>query len=147
MKDSDFIALSIIRSRAEEFFGPEMSKKLQNELAIHIHIPEGSVPKDGPSAGVTIFTALFSRLSRKAVDPYLAMTGELALTGEVLPVGGILEKMVAAERAGIKKVILPAANERNLHNVPMAIKDKLVFRFVNHIDEILSTVFSEDQPA
>lgn len=138
MKESDEVALTIIRNRH-----PELLEKLSG-LAIHLHIPDGAVSKDGPSAGITIVSALESELTEKIVKPNLAMTGEIDLKGKVLPVGGIREKIVAAERAGIKEIIMPKENERNLHDVPSEVKDKLKFHFVETIDEVLEIAFTKN---
>ncbi len=136
MKESDKVAMTILRNRVNQ----ELSEKL-SESAFHLHIPEGAVPKDGPSAGVTMFTALYSEVTDKLVKSNLAMTGEIDLKAKVLPVGGIREKIVAAERAGIEEVILPKENERNLHDVPKEVKDKLKFHFVETLDEVLEIAF------
>ena len=113
-----------------------------SKVAIRLHIPDGAVPKDGPSAGITIETALESRVTNRTVKPNLAMTGEMDLKGRVLPVGGIKEKIVAAERADIKEIIMPKENERNLYDVPKEVKDKLIFHFVETIDEVLANAFN-----
>ncbi|MGB4252694.1 MAG: S16 family serine protease, partial [Candidatus Methanoculleus thermohydrogenotrophicum] len=104
---------------------------------IHIHVPSGATPKDGPSAGVTIFTALASLVTGRAVDPTIAMTGEVTLSGAVLPVGGIKEKVLAAHRAGIKTVILPRENERDLEDVPEDVRRDLTFVTVDTVDDVL----------
>lgn len=139
MKESDEVALTIIRNKLMKD-DTEASDRL-SETAIHLHIPDGAVPKDGPSAGITICTALYSQLKGKMVKPNLAMTGEINLKGRVLPVGGIREKIVAAERAGIEEIIMPKENERNLYDVPQEVKDKLKFNFVETIDEVLAIAF------
>ena len=136
MKESDEVALTVMRNRH-----PELSEML-SKVAIHLHIPDGAVPKDGPSAGITIETALESRVTNRTVKPNLAMTGEMDLKGRVLPVGGIKEKIVAAERADIKEIIMPKENERNLYDVPKEVKDKLIFHFVETIDEVLANAFN-----
>ncbi|HNQ33663.1 MAG TPA: magnesium chelatase domain-containing protein, partial [Methanoculleus sp.] len=133
MKESAQISLSLIRSRLAatptrfDFFASD----------IHIHVPAGATPKDGPSAGVTLFTALASLVTGKAVDPTVAMTGEVTLSGAVLPVGGIKEKVLAAHRAGIKMVILPRENERDLIDVPEDARDELTFVPVDTIEDLL----------
>ena len=114
MKESATISLSLIRSRLA--LTGTVFDFIKSD--IHIHVPSGATPKDGPSAGVTLFTALASLITGKTVNPKIAMTGEITLSGAVLPVGGIKEKMLAAHRAGIKKVILPKKNERDLEDVP-----------------------------
>ncbi|MFY9194624.1 MAG: endopeptidase La, partial [Methanoculleus sp.] len=134
MKESAQISLSLIRSRLAattptrfDFFASD----------IHIHVPAGATPKDGPSAGVTIFTALASLVTGRAVDPTIAMTGEVTLSGAVLPVGGIKEKVLAAHRAGIRKVILPRENERDLDDVPEDARNELEFVTVGTIEDLL----------
>ncbi|MGB9175405.1 MAG: endopeptidase La [Methanoregula sp.] len=133
MKESATISLSLIRSRlanAESGFNFMTSD-------IHVHVPSGATPKDGPSAGVTLFTALASLITGKTADPDLAMTGEITLSGAVLPVGGIKEKILAAHRAGIKKIILPIENERDLQDVPADVRSELVFVPVETVEEVL----------
>lgn len=133
MKESATISLSLIRSRlatAESGFDFMASD-------IHVHVPSGATPKDGPSAGVTLFSALASLITGNTVDPNLAMTGEITLSGAVLPVGGIKEKVLAAHRAGIKKIILPKENERDLQDVPADVRNELTFIGVESVEEVL----------
>ncbi|WP_292365901.1 MULTISPECIES: endopeptidase La [unclassified Methanoculleus] len=133
MKESAQISLSLIRSRLAatttgfDFFASD----------VHIHVPAGATPKDGPSAGVTLFTALASLVTGRAVDPTVAMTGEVTLSGAVLPVGGIKEKVLAAHRAGIRTVILPRENERDLEDVPEDVRSDLTFTTVETIEDVL----------
>ncbi|MBW1859091.1 MAG: endopeptidase La [Deltaproteobacteria bacterium] len=134
MKESATAALSFIRSRAKEFGIPEDFYENQE---IHIHVPAGAIPKDGPSAGVTMLTALASLLTDKTVANDLAMTGEITLRGQVLPVGGVKEKVLAAHRAGIKSIILPKWNEKDLEDVPKKVRNALQFHFVETMDEVL----------
>ena len=133
MKESAQAALSFIRSRAEEL---DIPVNFFQKKDIHIHVPEGATPKDGPSAGVTLATALVSLLTRKPVKHDIAMTGEITLRGKVLPVGGIKEKVLAANRAGIKKVILPRLNEKDLEEIPEHIRKKMTFYFVDWLNEV-----------
>jgi len=133
MKESAQAALSYIRSHASELDIP--ADFFQNK-DIHIHIPEGATPKDGPSAGVTLATALVSLLTQRPVKHNLAMTGELTLRGKVLPVGGIKEKVLAAKRAGIKGIILPKLNEKDLEEVPDNVRDKMSFHLVETLNDV-----------
>jgi ATP-dependent Lon protease len=134
MQESAKAALSYVRSRAKLFGLPE---NFYEGIDVHIHVPEGAVPKDGPSAGITMATALISTLINKPVDKEIAMTGEITLRGRVLPVGGIKEKVLAAARAKVKCVILPAQNKEDLAEVPPSAKRKLKFIFVKNMDEVL----------
>ncbi|UCD87156.1 MAG: endopeptidase La [Desulfobacterales bacterium] len=134
MKESATAALSFVRSHAKEIGIPEDFYENQE---IHIHVPAGAIPKDGPSAGVTMLTALASLLTDRTVASDLAMTGEITLRGQVLPVGGIKEKVLAAHRAGIKAVLLPKWNEKDLEDVPKKVRNSLKFHFVDTMDEVL----------
>jgi ATP-dependent Lon protease len=134
MKESAQAALSYIRSRADRLgIAPEFFENVD----LHVHVPAGAVPKDGPSAGVTMATSLASLLTGRPVRPKLAMTGEITLRGRVLPVGGIKEKVLAAKRAGIETLILPRRNEKDLEDVPDAVRQALRFVFVDTMDELL----------
>jgi ATP-dependent Lon protease len=135
MKESAMAALSYIRSHAKEL---GVSEDFYENQEIHIHVPAGAIPKDGPSAGVTMLTALASLLTDRTVASDLAMTGEITLRGQVLPVGGIKEKVLAAHRAGIKSIILPRWNEKDLEDVPKKVRNALQFHFVEAMDEVLS---------
>ncbi len=135
MKESVTAALSYVRSHAEQL---KINPDFYDKTEIHVHVPAGAVPKDGPSAGVTMLTALTSLLTNRKVRPRLAMTGEITLSGQVLPVGGIKEKVLAANRAGVEIVILPQQNEKDyLEDVPLEIRQKLKAHFVTHADQVL----------
>ncbi|MBA4393322.1 MAG: endopeptidase La, partial [Desulfobacca sp.] len=127
-------ALSYIRSKAGQFGIPEDFYE-KNDL--HIHVPAGAIPKDGPSAGIAIMTALTSLLTDRPIRGNLAMTGEITLRGLVLPVGGIKEKVLAAKRAGIGTIILPKKNEKDLEEIPSHLKKGLKFHFVERMDEVI----------
>jgi ATP-dependent Lon protease len=134
MQESARAAMSFVRSRAEEYgIEPGFNRRID----IHIHVPEGAIPKDGPSAGITMATALVSALSKIAVRREVAMTGEITLRGKVLPIGGVKEKLLAAHRIGITTVILPRENEKDLADIPKNILDSLTVELVEHIDEVL----------
>ncbi len=134
MKESAEAALSYIRSNATEL---EIDEKTFSETDIHIHVPAGAIPKDGPSAGVTILTAVYSLLKKKKVKDNLAMTGEITLRGAVLPVGGIKEKVLAAHRAGLRRVILPNHNRKDIVEIPKQIQKEMKFEFVKEMSEVL----------
>lgn len=134
MKESAMAAISYIRSHQEEF---GIEKDLSEESDIHVHVPEGAVPKDGPSAGVTMTTALVSALTNKKVRHDIAMTGEITLRGRVLPIGGLKEKSLAAYRYGIKEIIIPFENERDLEEIPKSIRNNIKFHLVKNINEVL----------
>jgi ATP-dependent Lon protease len=135
MQESAKAALSYVRSNAEEL---GLDPKFFEESDIHLHVPAGSQPKDGPSAGVTRATALYSLFARRPVRSDVGMTGEITLRGQVLPVGGIKEKVLAAHRSRLKKVILPRRNEADLEDLPDEVKEQLEFVFVDRIDEVLA---------
>jgi len=139
MQESARAALTYARSRAG-LLGIDERFYARND--VHIHVPAGAIPKDGPSAGVTMAIALISALTKRQVPKEIGMTGEITLRGKILPVGGIKEKVLAAHRAGVKKVVLPADNEKDLEEVPQHIRDELTFAFVRNIDEVLREVLS-----
>lgn len=145
MKESAKLALNWVRTAAREY-GLQLDGEVLSHMDIHIHFPAGAVGKDGPSAGVTIATALMSLFSGRPVATDVAMTGEITLRGVVLPVGGVKDKVLAAHRAGLMRVILPKKNEKDLHEVPENIRKDLAFVLVNHIDEVLQAAFSGGFP-
>jgi ATP-dependent Lon protease len=140
MKESAQAALSYIRSRASSMgIDPEIFRKSD----IHLHIPAGAIPKDGPSAGITMATALASLLTGRPIKQELGMTGEITLRGKVLPVGGIKEKILAAARFGLKTVILPKHNEADLDDVPQTVREQMNFILVDTVDEVLAAALDE----
>ena len=134
MKESAQAAFSFVRSRVENL---QLADDFHEKHDLHIHIPEGAIPKDGPSAGITMATALVSALTGRRIRHDVAMTGEVTLRGRVLPVGGIKEKVLAAHRAGIKTVIMPSENKKDLEEIPANVKRKLNFVLVDHMDQVL----------
>jgi len=144
MKESAQAALSYARSHAKEF---GINEDFFAKHDIHIHVPEGSIPKDGPSAGVTLATAMLSLLTGKAVHRKIAMTGEITLRGEVLPVGGIKEKVLAARRAKIDTVVLPSLNKRDLEDVNETIRKEMKFVFVDDVKSVFKAALLENEPA
>jgi ATP-dependent Lon protease len=140
MKESAQAALSYVRTNAERY---GISKDFLEKSDIHIHIPAGGMPKDGPSAGVTMFTALVSMLTGIRVRHDVAMTGEITLRGRVLPIGGLKEKVLAAHRAGIKRVLVPERNKADLDEVPAEVKGDLEFVFVSKMDQVLEAALEE----
>jgi ATP-dependent Lon protease len=140
MKESAQAALSYIRSRANEL---EIDPKSFERLDIHIHVPAGAIPKDGPSAGITMATAMVSALTARLVRRDVAMTGEITLRGRVLPIGGLKEKIMAAHRAGIQTVILPAKNKNDLIEVPKAVQHGLSFVFVEDMAQVLPVALGD----
>jgi ATP-dependent Lon protease len=140
MKESAQAALGFIRSNALEL---GIDEEIFEKLDIHVHVPSGAIPKDGPSAGITILTALTSLMTAIPVNPEIAMTGEITLRGTVLPVGGIKEKVLAALRAGIKQIILPEQNRKDLEDIPSSVKEQLVFHFVNTTAEVLNLALGD----
>ena len=137
MKESAQAALSYIRSHAERY---NIQPDILNELDLHVHVPAGATPKDGPSAGVTIASALASLLTDTHLNSEIAMTGEITLRGKVLPVGGIRDKVLAAHRAGVKSVILPKRNEGDTQELPDNVRDEMEFHFVDKIEEVFNVV-------
>ena len=142
MQESVQAALTYIRARAERF---GLAKNFYKKIDIHIHVPEGAIPKDGPSAGIAMATSIASVLMKKKVRADLAMTGEITLRGRVLPIGGLKEKILAAHRGNIKTVVIPKDNEKDLAEVPQNVKKVLKIVFVEHIDEVLDIAFVKDE--
>jgi ATP-dependent Lon protease len=140
MKESAQAALSLVKSRAKELAIPDDAFK---DVDIHIHVPAGAVPKDGPSAGVAMFTAIASLFSNRPVRPDVAMTGEITLRGLVLPIGGLKEKTLAALRAGVKTVLIPKLNEKDLADVPAEVKEKLEIKTVETVDDVLAAALEK----
>jgi len=140
MKESAHASLSYVRANAQRF---GIQKDFLEKSDVHIHIPAGAMPKDGPSAGITMFTALVSLLTGIRVRHDVAMTGEISLRGRVLPIGGLKEKTLAAHRAGIKRVILPERNKADLEEVPREVRDELEFAYVTRLEEVLEAALEE----
>ncbi len=137
MRESAQAALSYVRGHAREY-APELPDGWFAEHDLHLHVPSGAIPKDGPSAGITMATALVSLLTGRAVRADVAMTGELTLTGQVLPIGGLKEKALAAQRSGIKRIVAPARNEADLEDIPEQLRRGMEFEWVSEIDEALT---------
>lgn len=142
MKESATIALDFVRANADKY---GIDSKLFNENDIHIHVPEGAVPKDGPSAGVAMTTALISCLSKTKVDANVAMTGEVTLRGKALPIGGLREKSLAALRSGIKKIIVPIDNKKDVSELPQEVKDNLEIVFMKDVDDALAVALEHSE--
>ncbi len=142
MKESAQAAMSYIRAKAEEL---GIEDNFHQNYDIHIHIPAGAIPKDGPSAGITLYTALLSLLTNRRVRSDIAMTGEITLRGLVLPVGGIKEKVLAAHRAGIRTVLLPEKNEKDLVEIPDQIRNEITFHFLEKMGDVLDLVFEKKE--
>jgi len=135
MRESAVAAYSFAKSRAREL---GIDEDIFSKTDIHVHIPEGATPKDGPSAGITMATALVSALSNRPINKHVAMTGEITLRGDVLPIGGVKEKLLAAHRAQMKKVILPAQNRKDMEEVPKEPQRDLEIVFVENVREVFA---------
>jgi ATP-dependent Lon protease len=144
MQESAQAAMSYVRSRASEL---GLERDFYQKLDVHIHVPEGAIPKDGPSAGITMATSLVSALMKIPVYSHLAMTGEITLRGNVLPIGGLKEKVLAAHRAGIKKVLIPAENEKDIEEIPSTVLKTVELELVSHMDEVLKKALAIADPS
>jgi ATP-dependent Lon protease len=154
MQESAQAAMSYVRSRAYEL---GLANDFYQKVDVHIHVPEGAIPKDGPSAGITLATSLVSALTGLPVDPDVAMTGEITLRGRVLPIGGLKEKVMAAHRAGIKRVLMPAENSKDVVDIPATVRKAVEMVPVEEVDAVLNSalqlpdgrdsVFINEKPA
>ena len=140
MKESAQMAISYLRSNAEKL---NLENINFSEIDIHLHVPEGAVPKDGPSAGITITTSVYSALTKKAVDNNIAMTGEMTLHGKVLPIGGVKEKILSSEKMNINTIIIPTKNKKDLIDIPEEVLEKLTIHSVDNIQEVFKIIFGE----
>ncbi|MCL5961897.1 MAG: endopeptidase La, partial [Chloroflexi bacterium] len=143
MQESAKAALSYARSRSEQL---QIDRDFQETVDLHIHLPEGAIPKDGPSAGITIATALISALTKRPVRSDVAMTGEITLRGRVLPIGGLKEKAMAAHRAGIKRIVAPQENERDVVEIPRNVRREMEFIWVEEMDQVINEAFALQEP-
>jgi ATP-dependent Lon protease len=141
MQESAQAAMSYIRSRAHQFGLP---RDFYRNLDIHLHIPEGAIPKDGPSAGITMATTIASALTKIPVRADVAMTGEITLRGKVLPIGGLKEKLLAAHRHGIAEAIMPLDNQKDLPDIPDNVKSTMKLHFVDSMDEVLKIALERE---
>jgi ATP-dependent Lon protease len=144
MQESAQAAMSYVKSRAKPL-GIDYARFEKTDT--HIHVPEGAIPKDGPSAGISIATALISAFTGRPVRREVGMTGEITLRGRVLPIGGVKEKVLAAHRAGLKTIILPKKNDKDLVDVPKPVRQELKFVLAEHMDEVLAEALLAAEPA
>jgi ATP-dependent Lon protease len=141
MQESAHAAMSYVRSRAQVLGLP---RDFYRNLDIHVHVPEGAIPKDGPSAGITLATSISSALTNIPVRCNLAMTGEITVRGRVLPIGGLKEKLLAAHRQGIYEIILPKDNEKDLPDIPENLRKEMKLHFVSNMDEVLKIALERE---
>ena len=141
MKESAKIALDYVKANAKKY---QIDETLFDKIDIHIHVPEGAVPKDGPSAGVTMTTALVSALSETPVRCDVAMTGEVTLRGNVLAIGGLKEKSISAHRSGIKTIVIPKENEKDLDEIPELVKENVEILFASKVDDVLNVALIKE---
>jgi ATP-dependent Lon protease len=144
MQESAQAALSYVRAKAGEL---NLAEDFHSKIDIHVHVPEGAIPKDGPSAGITMATTLVSALTKIPVRRDVAMTGEITLRGKVLPIGGVKEKVLAAHRAGVTNIVLPRDNEKDLADIPKNVLDALDLHLVSNMDEVLKIALAGPLPA
>jgi ATP-dependent Lon protease len=144
MKESAITALSYLRARADEL---GIDYRMFEQYDLHIHFPEGGIPKDGPSAGIAIFTSIASAYTQRRVRPHLAMTGEITLRGRVLPVGGIKEKLLAARRAGIRDVILSPKNRKDVEEITAEYLKGLQIHYAERVDDVLTVALLQEKVA
>ena len=140
MKESASIALDYVKANANKY---GIEPNFFDKHTLHIHVPEGAVPKDGPSAGIALTTCIISCLTNKKVKATVAMTGEVNLRGQALPIGGLKEKSLAALRSGIKTIIIPKGNEKDLQDLPLEVREKLNIVIMNNVDDALKVAFEE----
>jgi ATP-dependent Lon protease len=133
-------ALSYVKSNQEKL---NIDTDIIEKNDFHIHVPEGAIPKDGPSAGVTIATALISAMSNRKVNRFVGMTGEITLNGRVLPIGGLKEKAIAASRSGLKEIVIPKGNEKDVEDIPKEVREKLTIHFAKELDDVLKIALVE----
>ncbi|MBP9675918.1 MAG: endopeptidase La, partial [Anaerolineaceae bacterium] len=142
MQESAQAAMSYLKSKSGLL---KLDPDIFENVDVHVHIPEGSIPKDGPSAGITIATALFSAFSERKVFKEVGMTGEITLRGNILPIGGVREKILAAHRSGLKTILLPEKNAKDLVEVPKKVRDDLKIKLVKHMDEVIKVALHVEQ--